>query len=220
MLRFDAVRRMIVVGRIVSRIEPRVIRRAERFLCYSGRALLARGRARKYFHVAWLLVGGLAFAAMSDGSPAPSTVFLFFALATITMFDALASIIPDALVAALACAGLILGLKGWGPALTDQAAACALGYLGFRGLSAAYAWLRGAPGMGLGDAKLLGAGGAWIGVAGLPTCVLLASLSACVTLLVVAHDGRSLRARSAMPFGPHLALGVWLVWLVGPLSYS
>jgi leader peptidase (prepilin peptidase)/N-methyltransferase len=30
--------------------------------------------------------------------------------------------------------------------------------------------------------------------------------------------GREIRGTSRLPFGPHLCLGAWLVWLYGPLT--
>jgi hypothetical protein len=55
-----------------------------------------------------------------------------------------------------------LGKKG---GLGDHAAATAIGYLAFRAIALLYLRLRHREGLGEGDAKLLAAGGAWLGVA-------------------------------------------------------
>ncbi|QLH39834.1 MAG: prepilin peptidase [Defluviicoccus sp.] len=88
----------------------------------------------------------------------------------------------------------------------------------FYAISRLYRWLRHRDGLGLGDAKLLAAGGAWVSWWGLPTVVLLAA----VTALLVALVRRALGDRSVvgqrLAFGPELCLGIWLVWLYGPLT--
>lgn len=69
--------------------------------------------------------------------------------------------------------------------------------------------LRGRDALGLGDAKLAAAAALWIGPVGLPSLILMAALSGVVVALIK-------RAR-AVPFGPHLALALWVVWLYGPI---
>jgi len=81
----------------------------------------------------------------------------------------------------------------------------------------AYRAWRGFSGIGLGDAKLFAASGAWLGVEALPT-VLLWSCSAALLVLALAHAaGRQIGAQTAIPFGSFLAFGTWLVWCLGPL---
>lgn len=110
---------------------------------------------------------------------------------------------PDQLVAHLAA-----GLAGGGLILAVNA--------GYR------AW-RGEDGLGIGDAKLLASGGAWLGPAGLPGALLFGCLSAIAALVVFArtkdrrHSGGRRFARRRLPFGPHLALGIWIIWVFGPL---
>jgi prepilin signal peptidase PulO-like enzyme (type II secretory pathway) len=81
----------------------------------------------------------------------------------------------------------------------------------------AYRAWRGFSGIGLGDAKLLAASGAWLGAEALPT-VLLWSCSAALAVMALAHAlGRRIGAHTAIPFGSFLAFGTWLVWCLGPL---
>jgi leader peptidase (prepilin peptidase)/N-methyltransferase len=122
--------------------------------------------------------------------------------------------LPDALSLPLLLAGLA-GTWVLNPEeLTDHAEAAAIGYLAFRGLALAYRRLRGREGLGQGDAKLLAAGGAWVGLAPLPTVVLIAAVATLATVLVVAR-GRPISRTTAIPFGPGLALAIWAVWLAG-----
>jgi leader peptidase (prepilin peptidase)/N-methyltransferase len=123
--------------------------------------------------------------------------------------------LPDVLTLPLLVAGLLLTLA-WQPDLIGvHAAGAAIGYLGLRGIAWAYRLLRGVEGMGAGDAKLLGAAGAWLGVAPLPVVVLVAALLGLATAGLLALSGRKLQATTAMPFGPCLAMAFWLVWLYG-----
>jgi len=66
--------------------------------------------------------------------------------------------------------------------------------------------------MGLGDVLLAGAGGLWVGTDAIAGMVLLAAASA----LLVALLGR-LRGEEAgrMVFGPYLAFGIWICFLLG-----
>ena len=78
-----------------------------------------------------------------------------------------------------------------------------------------YSRLRGRDGLGLGDAKLFAASGAWLGLEGLPAVLLVACGAAIVALLVDGLAIAGLSATTRIPFGPFLAFGTWIVWLYG-----
>jgi leader peptidase (prepilin peptidase)/N-methyltransferase len=79
-----------------------------------------------------------------------------------------------------------------------------------------YEKLRGREGMGLGDAKLLAAAGAWTSWTGLSSILAIAAISALVFALL--GRGHRLALADRIAFGPFLAVGLWLVWLYGPLT--
>ena len=81
-----------------------------------------------------------------------------------------------------------------------------------------YERLRSRPGLGLGDAKLLAAAGAWLGLEALPSVLLVATGTAlfCVGMAVLL--GKRITATSRIPFGPFLATAFWIVWLYGPMD--
>ncbi len=122
--------------------------------------------------------------------------------------------LPDVLTLPL----LLLGLGGthllepW--LLTDHAIAAIAGYAALRLIGWAYAAWRGQEGLGQGDAKLLAVGGAWVGIEGLSWVVLLAALAGIAWAGLLAARGAPLTARTRLPFGPFLALGIWLVRLL------
>ena len=83
------------------------------------------------------------------------------------------------------------------------------------GLSALAEKALGQPALGLGDAKLAGLGGAWLGLQGVAIAMLLAIVGGAVIGSLARISGR-LGPREPFPFVPFIATGIWLVWLQGP----
>ena len=166
-----------------------------------------------------LLVAAWA-ALVVDGWLLVATCALGWTLLALAWIDARHLHLPDALTLPLIPAGLlVIGLIE--PAkLLPHALAALTGGLGFWALAGLYRKLRGREGLGLGDAKLLAAGGAWAGPFGLPGVILAAAVAGLAFALIRRLAGRPLDATTELPFGPHLALGIWLVWLYGPLQFA
>ncbi|MBG0808329.1 prepilin peptidase [Methylosinus sp. H3A] len=187
----------------------------------TGAAILtARGEGGALAHVAWTALAGLAFVFLDSGQLgwwAAPTLVLFGALALAAVFDARYLVIPDGPLIIL----LLLGLAILPPDVHDAAlrlAAAGCGYGALRAIDAAYRLLRGRAGLGLADAHLLGIAGLWLGPAALPGCLLIAVVSAFASALLAARDGALGNVAQPIPFGPHLALGFWLCWSLGPLE--
>ena len=123
--------------------------------------------------------------------------------------------LPDALTLPLLLGGLLVTLAIQPEVVTGHAVGAAAGYVGLRAVAWCYRVVRGREGIGAGDAKLLGAAGAWLGLAWLPVVLLLAALVGLGAAACLALAGRRLRADTALPFGPCLALAFWLIWLHG-----
>jgi len=87
------------------------------------------------------------------------------------------------------------------------------GYGGFRLLGLIYRLIRKREGLGQGDAKLLAAAGAWLGLVALPQVVLLAAILGLGTVLLARLRGADLSAATRLPFGPALAAATFLLWL-------
>jgi len=194
--------------------------RMRRFL---GEALVWRSPNRHYGPVAWLLLAGAAWlAAGLAGDPAwPAMVaegaYLLLLLTAVCAIDARYGIIPNGLVIAMATGGIVPLLARTGDAVFQRLLEAAL-FLAMACLfRAAYRAIRGHDGLGLGDVKFAAAGVLWVGVEGVPGLLLIAVLSAMVSLLVLRADGHELNGKLAIPFGPHLAVGLWLSWIMGPL---
>ncbi|HEY7598699.1 MAG TPA: A24 family peptidase, partial [Candidatus Limnocylindrales bacterium] len=187
---------------------------ARRGRCRCGRAALSG------FHpgieLAALAVA-LSAALVLSGWLLWASLGLGWTLLTLAAIDWREFVLPDMLTLPLIPSGLALawaidpGLL-WGHALGALA-----GFASLALIAGVYRRVRGREGLGLGDAKLLAAAGAWLGWQGLPSVLLIAAVSALALALATALGGGKLAWTSRIAFGPHLALGFWLVWLYGPL---
>ena len=193
---------------------------------FLGDALAGRASDRQHSLVAWGLVAGAAWLMGSlAGAPAwPALtlagVYLVVVLAAVCAIDARYGIIPDSLVLALAVGGVLqTSIPGQGELLQRGFEALVL-FLAAYLFRAAYRWVRGHDGLGLGDVKFATAGVLWIGIEGVPVMLLLAVISALASLLILKAEGHELSAKQAISFGPHLAIGLWLAWVAGPLSFG
>lgn len=145
-----------------------------------------------------------------------TTLGLFLVLAVITVIDVRCMIIPNSANIALLLLGLVAQvfiLKG-DPGLALIGPLVLGGLLwGVRDL---HRRLTGRIGLGLGDVKMAGAAGAWIGLSAIPSFLLVSSVSA----LFVAISLGKLRARSPhkrIPFGPFLSFGLIVSWFSNTL---
>jgi len=134
---------------------------------------------------------------------------LALALIALAVIDFRTFLLPNIITFPLIAGGFVFAYV-----LEDLKAAligATVGYLSFVGIELAYKLLRGRDGLGRGDAKLLAAGGAWCGWYGLPFIVLIGSLAGIVHALLLALKHKN--EETKLPFGPHLALGIFLTWV-------
>jgi len=131
------------------------------------------------------------------------------ALLLLAWIDFRRQIIPDALNAAIGALGILWVVASRGlPLLAEamfQAIAVAAAVWLLRRL---YFLLRKQQGLGLGDVKLLTASTLWVGVTGIPVQLLVASVTALAAAAVLHVTGHRMTGKSALPFGPFLALGL------------
>jgi leader peptidase (prepilin peptidase)/N-methyltransferase len=210
------------------RLSP-LCRRRRAALCATARDIvMASGEGRPLAPTAWtaLLTLALLPTQAMDAYPfsspalALSTVALFFGLCLIGLFDARYFIIPDGPLLFLAFSGTAATLATAPREAASRLAAGAAGFVLLRLVGLAYEKLRATPGLGGGDASLFAVAGLWLGMEGLPSCLIYAALSALVSAAIAMRQGALDSARQPIPFGPHLALGLWLVWVLGPLEFG
>ncbi len=170
------------------------------------------------------LAAGLTFGL---GGQAVIAGFFFWTLLILTFIDLDTMRLPNPIVGALA----LLGFAGatvsqvtsvdWVP-LTGGDASPLLGavfgaLLGAGisgGIAALYAGVRGRSGFGMGDVKLLGAMGFFLGPYVLLSLFIGSLFGAVVGIVTAARSENGLATK--IPFGPFLALGGILAALVGP----
>ena len=138
-------------------------------------------------------------------------------LLTLAVIDGREFVLPDSIVLPLIPAGLAVACAVDPGLLVDHALGALAGFVSFAAIAGVYRRARGREGLGLGDAKLLAAAGAWLGWQALPSVVLIAAASGLAFALAASLVGGKLAWTSRVAFGPHLALAFWLVWLFGPL---
>jgi leader peptidase (prepilin peptidase)/N-methyltransferase len=147
------------------------------------------------------------------------SVALAATLASLSAIDLHSGRLPDALTLPLTLSGLgFVAVSHW-TELGAHIAAVGAGFAAIWLVDGAYRAWRGRRGIGLGDAKLFAAAGAWVGPEGLASVLVVASLGAlaCVGLAAAMH-GQAVGAQQRLAFGPFLCLGFWVVWVAGPLS--
>ena len=130
-----------------------------------------------------------------------ATALLWGLLLWIGISDAMTFRIPDPASLGLVAVGLIYSPVSIVVTPMDAALGAALGFAVFAIVGEIYFRRTGADGLGLGDAKLLGAAGAWLGWAALPNLVLSAALAALMYALLT-------RTRK-------VAFGIWLAMALG-----
>ncbi len=188
------------------------------FLILRGRCSGCRARiAPMHLGIELAAIGVALWAALAEQDPARLWLAcgLGWTLLALAWIDWGHLRLPDALTLPLLLAGLGAALLLDSNSAPEHAAAAALGYLALRGLAAAYRALRGREGLGAGDAKLLAAAGAWVGVAALPTVVLGAALFGIGLALAAYLRGHAVSRATPVPFGPGLCAALWLAWLYG-----
>jgi leader peptidase (prepilin peptidase) / N-methyltransferase len=133
------------------------------------------------------------------------------ALVAITQIDLQHRIIPNRIVAPLALAAIVLTVVFAPHVLTERliAGAAAGGFL----LVAVLAY---PAGMGMGDVKLAAVMGLVLGRSVAPAMLIALVTATAVGAVVIARKGVSEGRKTAIPFGPFLALGSVIALFAGP----
>ena len=144
------------------------------------------------------------------------TVALGWALLALAVMDAREFFLADELTLPLVPLGLAVCWLLSPEQLYLHVAGAVLGLASMIALAWVYKTVRGRDGLGLGDAKLFAAAGAWTGLEGLGTVLLYGVLVNLVMLAISRSADGDLGAATPVPLGTGLAAGIWLTWLYGP----
>ena len=162
----------------------------------------------------FVLPGWIAFAGCLLG----------WSLMTLAIIDVDHRLLPDEITLPLAAAGLVVFLIIDPASLPAHGLGALAGFLLVLGLRLVFNRLMGREAVGLGDAKLLAAAGAWVSWEGLPSVILLGAGGALIVHVAMAALSRARpeigQPAREIPFGPYIAAGLWLVWLYGPLDIA
>jgi leader peptidase (prepilin peptidase)/N-methyltransferase len=220
--------RLIIFGRSVCtscnvRLTPIDLVPVVSFVAFNGRCRHC-GSTIGAFHLVIELLAILAVlwaaTALESGTLLWLSCVLGWTLLALVVIDYRHYVLPDYLTLPLIPLGVLAVWVAAPYSLADSLIGAAVGLVFIVVLRFFYGIVRKREGIGLGDAKLLAAAGAWVTWEGLPTVILISALSG-----IVFAVGRSMVLKSPLsgalriPFGPFLALGLWIVWLYGPLTF-
>jgi len=125
--------------------------------------------------------------------------------------------LPNALTFPLIFLGLTLGMWTTDVMMADRLIGAATGYGALMAIALAYRAWRGREGLGLGDAKLLAAIGAWLGWQALPFVLLIASVFGLIIVAISTIGGREITGKTQVPLGTFLCIAAipgWATMLV------
>lgn len=147
------------------------------------------------------------------------TTLLGWCLLTLAVTDLRNFVLPDRITYPMIAVGILLSPIFNPGNIFGHITGAVAGYLSFFAIAWLYRRLRKRNGLGLGDAKLFAAAGAWLGWEGLPPVLLIASLSGLAFALITRKPSQTL-ALQKIPFGPFLAIGFWIVWILSSTGTS
>ncbi len=150
------------------------------------------------------------FQSLPFGAALVVTLCLSFTLLVISAFDLKTFRIPDVLSLPLIGAGLAIALTVPDIYPAHHFIGAIAAFALFAGLGEFYFRVRNVDGLGLGDAKLFAAAGAWLGWQNLPFVLLIATLGGLAQALLT----RQTHHDAQLAFGPWIAFGFWTVWML------
>ena len=156
----------------------------------------------------------LAFSAAPSWADFASGALLLSACLALLWIDADFQILPDAITLPGTAVGFALSFASQIRNPRESLAGILLGAGGLLALALLYRLVRRVEGMGLGDVKMLGMIGAFLGPWGVLVTVLLASVSgSLVGIVILARRGGD--AMTRLPFGVFLAVGAIAAFFFG-----
>lgn len=135
-------------------------------------------------------------------------------LAIISWIDFRRSVIPNGLNVSLALSGLVVSIFFLDESMLRVLIGSGATIAVFLLVSSTYSALRKRRGIGMGDVKFLGAAATWVGIIGIPWVILIASISGLMFIVSASMRGEDVKTDSRLAFGPHLSLGLIVVWLL------
>lgn len=170
--------------------------------------------------IATILVTAICVLLVDNDIALIASVFLGWLLLVLAWIDWRHFILPNILTLPLIPVGLAVIWLLSPDDMLNHAVAAIVGYATLWLVAATYKAARGRDGIGMGDAKLFAAAGAWVGLSGLISVLLVACLSALSYALIMRLSGHQLKHDTPLSFGSFLCLGLFLTWLSGDFLFG
>ncbi len=150
-----------------------------------------------------------------------AAVILMSSLLAVSVIDLKSFLIADQMIIPLTWAGLLVNVDAHFATLQEAVLGAATGYLLIAGLRLAGFWVAKKETIGLGDAKLLAALGAWLGYQTLPFILFMAALGGLAYAMVRFAVKGNRKRYHFLPFGLFLSLaGVVMLFWGDDIRYS
>jgi leader peptidase (prepilin peptidase) / N-methyltransferase len=135
----------------------------------------------------------------------------------LALIDIRHGIIPDGVNFAIAGLGVLNDVVsgGFNAGAWSTIEAVAIGAMFWLLRRLYFAW-RKVDGLGLGDVKFLTAATPWVGAAGIPMLLLIATVAALAAAGGLRLAGHAMTRQTSLPFGPFLAMGLLLTLAAQP----
>lgn len=171
----------------------------------------------RYFLVE--IISGIAtiivFQHFSISLQLPELLVFTYGLIMLSVIDFEHQFLPDTITFLLLWLGLLVSTQHIFTSPTDAIFAIMIGYLFLWIIAKAYLLVRKKEGIGMGDCKLLGMIGAWVGTQSLLNVLLIAALLA-VLISIILLCAKKIDVNTKIPFGPFLAFAGWITLFYGP----
>lgn len=191
------------------------------YIYLKGKCAFCRKKISWIYPLVELLAGvTCAFLYIHFGSNRLFFETVVFSLMLIAMIfiDFEHQILPDELTLSLLWIGLLVSILPGFTTPEEAIVGAATGYFSLWFIAKMYEFVTHREGMGYGDFKLLAALGAWTGWQALPWIVLVAALVGSVVALALIGLKKA-NGRTAIAFGPYLAVAGWIVLLWGKQGF-
>jgi leader peptidase (prepilin peptidase) / N-methyltransferase len=143
------------------------------------------------------------------------TVVLGWSLVVLGAIDALVFRLPDSITLPLLLAGIVVSYFLPDRDVVGHVVGAAIAFVVFVAVMLSFSRIRKRDGLGMGDAKLAAAAGAWLGWLALPSFILIACCAGFIWIgLAALRNGQS-AFQEHIPFGVPLCLAIWMLWLYG-----
>ncbi|MEM9634946.1 MAG: A24 family peptidase [Pseudomonadota bacterium] len=148
------------------------------------------------------------------------SVILFVALFYASCVDIARMEIPDLVSIGLFPTGAVWLLTYSPDKIVPNLLGAIFSLLLFYLFSRAFFVLRNKEGLGFGDVKLIASSTVWVGLQNLPIMILIAATSGLIASFYNFGKKTSTQSETRIPFGPHLAIAIWIVWFAANIDLT